>query len=142
MSKIRLSPEEFQEKQARRLKASLEDIKAGVMKVTESPTSKAAAKQEKMLTNLTASVTSGKWASRLRSVTVEDWRSKVVDKGLNRISAGIDGAKDKVIDFASQLLPFEASLQDTVSKLPDLTLEDSINRATAWIRGMSKFQRK
>jgi len=39
-------------------------------------------------------------------------------------------------------LPYEATLKDQINKMPDLTLEDSISRATSWIRGMSKFTRK
>ena len=142
MPKIRITAEEFTEKHARRLKGSIDDIRSGVQKVTESPTAKAAAKQDKMLQNLTAAVTSGKWSSRLKAVDLETWKSKVIDKGLNRIASGIDGAHDKVVAFASQLLPYEASLQDSIAKMPDLTLEDSVNRATTWIRGMSKFTRK
>jgi len=29
-----------------------------------------------------------------------------------------------------------------VKKMPDVSLEDNINRMTTWIRGMAKFQRK
>lgn len=142
MAKISMTAEEYADKHSRRLKGSIDDIRSGVQKVTESPTAKAAKKQDKMLQNLTASVTSGKWASRLNSVTVEDWKDKVINKGLSRIASGIDGAHDKVVAFAAQLLPYESTLQDQVAKQPDLTLEDSINRATTWIRGMSKFTRK
>jgi hypothetical protein len=137
-----MTPQEFQEKQARRLKGSIEDIRSGIQRVTESPTAKAAKKADKMVANLTAAVNSGKWAARLNSVTLEEWKQKAIDKGLSRIASGIDGAKAKVEAFAAQLLPFEANLQESINKLPDLTLEDSVNRATSWIRGMSKFQRK
>jgi hypothetical protein len=95
-----------------------------------------------MLANLTAAVQSGKWKTRLQKVSVEEWKQKALDKGLNRIAGGIDGARDKQIEFASQLLPYEAQLQEQVAKMPDLTLEDSVARATSWIRGMSKFVRK
>jgi len=142
MSPINITAEEFAEKHARRLKGSIDDIRSGVSKVTESPTAKAASKQDKMLAGVQAAVSSGKWASRLRAVTLEQWKQKTLDKGLGRIASGIDGAHDKVVDFASQLLPFEANLKTTIDKLPDLTLEDSVNRATTWIRGMSKFTRK
>lgn len=142
MAKIRMTAEEFQEKHARRLKGSLDDIRTGIQKVTESPTAKAAKKQDKMLNNLTQAVTSGRWAARLNSVDLSTWQQKTIDKGLGRIASGIDGAKDKTIAFAGQLLSYEGTLQESVSKMPDLTLEDSVNRATAWIRGMNKFQRK
>jgi predicted transcriptional regulator len=139
---IKLTPQEYQQKHAARLKGSISDIQAGVNKVTVAPTQQAAAAQAKMLQNLTQAVSSGKWAARLKSVDLQTWQAATINKGLNRIASGIDGAQQKVIDFASQLLPFEASLQDQVSKMPNLTLEDSVQRATNWIRGMSKFTRK
>jgi hypothetical protein len=142
MAKIKLTSQEFADKHARRLKGSIDDIRAGVGKVTVAPTQLAAAKQDKMLQNLTAAVQSGKWASRLKSVDLPTWQDKIINKGLGRIASGIDGAHDKVVAFADQLLPYEATLQDQVAKMPDLTLEDSVNRASSWIRGMSKFTRK
>lgn len=139
---IRVNAQQYQEKQARRLKASIEDIKAGIDRVTEAPTAKAAAKQTKMIQNLTAAVNSGKWANSLKAVTLEQWKDKAKNKGVDRIAAGIDGAKDKVISFAEKLLAHEATLQNQVNGMPDLTLEDSIARATAWMRGMSKLKTK
>jgi len=139
---LKITPEEFADKHARRLKGAIEDIRTGVMKVTEAPTAKAAAKEQKMIQNLQQAVQSGKWGSRLRAVTLEQWQAQIINKGLGRVASGVDEAKDKVTKFASQLLPYEADLKSKVDKMPDLTIEDSIARATAWIRGMSKFERK
>ena len=138
---IKVTPEEYAEKQARNLKASTPDIRRGVERVTEAPTAKAAAAQDKMLARLTEAVTNGKWARGLNRVTLEDWKSKMLDKGVPRIAAGIDAAHEKVVAFASELLPFQASLQTSVTRMPDLTLEDNIQRAAEWMRGMAKFKR-
>ncbi len=137
----KLSAREFQEKHARRLKAAVEDVRAGIDRVTENPCEKAAAKQEKMLSNLTASVQSGKWAAGLGRVSLEDWKRKARDIGVNRIAAGIDGAKDKVIAFAEQLLPHIDREQAKIKAMPDVTLDDNINRMTTFIRGMASFKR-
>ena len=142
MAKIKVSAEEFAEKHARRLKGAIEDVRTGVEKVTESPTVKAASKQTKMLQNLQQSVSSGKWAAGLKRVSLEEWKQKTIDKGLGRIAAGVDEAHDKMVTFGAQLLSYESGLKDQVDKMPDLTIEDSINRATSWIRGMAKFERK
>jgi len=138
----KLTPQEFREKQARRLKGAVEDIRAGVEKVTTAPTVQAAAKQDKMVQNLQAAVQSGKWASRLKKVSLEEWKAATANKGIPRIAAGIDGAAAKVEDFASQLLPYEDQVLAQLKNMPDLTLEDSISRATTWIRQMAKFQKK
>ena len=140
MSKLTAS--EFREKQARRLKASIEDMRTGIERTTESPTAKAAAKADKMLAGVQKAVSSGKWSARLRKVSLQDWKDAATNKGLSRVASGIDGAAAKVEDFASQLLPYQDSLSTKINAMPDMTLEDSIARATEWMRGMAKFQRK
>jgi hypothetical protein len=139
---VRVSPEEFADKHARRLKASVEDIRAGIDRVTVAPTAKAAEKQDKMLQNLQQAVSSGKWASRLRRVSLEEWKKQAITKGIGRIAAGIDEARGKMVEFGQELLNYENSLLTQIEKMPDLTLEDSISRMNAWVRGMAKFSRK
>lgn len=137
----KLTAKEFQEKHARRLKASVEDIRKGIDRVTENPCEKAAAKADKMLANLTTAVTSGKWAKGLQRVSLEEWKRKARDIGVNRIAAGIDGAQDKVIAFAEELLPHIDRQQAKIQAMPDVTLDDNINRMTTFIRGMAEFKR-
>jgi len=139
---IKVTPAEFREKHARNLKASLTDMRAGVEKVTTAPGGQAAAKQDKMLANLTAKIQDGTWARRLKGVTLEEWRSKMIDKGLPRVAGGIDAAAAKVEDFATQLLPAVDAAATKAKAMPDLTLEDSINRMTSFVRDMSKFSKK
>ena len=138
----KLTPQEFQEKHARRLKAATDDMRKGVLAVTESPTAKAAGKKDKMRANLIAAIDSGKWEAGLRRVSLEDWKEKMTTVGVSRVAAGIDGAKQKVIDFAAQLLPHIDRVKSEVDKLPDVTLEDSIQRMTTFVRGMAQFKRK
>lgn len=137
----KLTAQEFQAKHARRLKAAVEDVRTGIDRVTENPCDKAAAKADKMLANLTTSVTNGKWAAGLKRVSLEEWKRKARDIGVNRIAAGIDGAKDKVVAFAEQLLPHIDREQAKIKAMPDVTLDDNINRMTSFIRGMANFKR-
>lgn len=137
----KLTAAQFQEKHARRLKASVEDVRLGIDRVTVNPCEQAAAKADKMLTNLTASITSGKWAKGLKRVSLEEWKRKARDIGVNRIAAGIDGAKDKVTAFAEELLPHIDRQLTKISGMPDTTLDDNINRMTSFIRGMAEFKR-
>ena len=137
----RVTAQEFQEKQARRLKASLPDMKRGIERVTVAPGKKAAAKEDKMKAGIIESIESGHWAARVASVSLEEWQSKMINKGLGRVAQGIDQAKDKTIAFAEQLLPHIDKVVAEVEKLPDLTIDDSIARVTTFMRGMSKFKR-
>lgn len=137
----KLTAAQFADKWARRLQAAAPDIQAGINRVDQSPTDKAAAKQDKMLQNVTAAIQSGKWAAGLRRVTVSDWKAAAIAKGIPRISQGVTGATGKVTNFATQLLSFQDSLQGKIQSMPDLTLEDSINRMNTWVRGMATFKR-
>lgn len=137
----KLSASEFQEKHARRLKASVEDIRKGIDRVTENPCEKAAAKQDKMLANLTRAVNDGKYAAGLKRVSLEEWKRKARDIGVNRVAAGIDGAKEKVVAFAEVLLPHIDRGQEKIKAMPDVTLDDNINRMTSFIRHMAELKR-
>jgi hypothetical protein len=138
----KLTPEEFADKHNRRTKAALDDMRAGIEKVTTAPTQLAAQKQEKMKQHLLQALDTGKWANGLKRVSLDEWKSKMIDLGVNRVSAGLDANKSKVQEFASQLLPHIDAGVSQISKMPDVTLEDSINRMTTFIRHMAKFQRK
>jgi len=142
MARVRVTPEEFQEKHARRVKAALDDMRRGVQRVTEAPGKKAAAKKEKMRTKILEAIDSGKWEERVASVTLEEWQRAMVEKGVARVPQGIDGAADKIRAFAEQLLAHQERVLAEIEQMPDLTLEDSIARATHWIRKMSEFKFK
>lgn len=137
----RLTAAEFQEKHARRLSAAVEDVRKGIAKVTVNPCELAAAKQEKMLTNLTAAVNDGRWAAGLKRVSLEEWKDKAANVGAGRIASGINAAKAKVIAFAEQLLPHIDAGQSKLKGMSDITLEDNIARMTSFIRHMAEFKR-
>jgi hypothetical protein len=137
----KLTASEFAEKWARRLSAATPDIERGINRVDTSPTEKAARKKDKMLANLTQAVQSGKWEQGLRRVTLGDWKQATIQKGIPRLNQGVTSAQPKVAQFASELLTFQDSLKGQVENMPDLTIEDSINRMNTWTRGMAKFKR-
>lgn len=138
----RKTPAEATEKWGRNLKGSIPDIEAGVDRVTEAPGKKAAAKAEKMLANLTAAVRDGTWARRVGGVSLEEWKTAMKGKGVGRIAAGVDGATAKTEEFFAQLFAYQDTIQGKLAAMPDLTLEDSINRMTTWVRDMAKFSKK
>ena len=137
----KLTAAEFQEKHARRLTAAVEDVRKGIDRVTANPCELAAAKQDKMLAGITAAVNEGRWAKGLRRVSLEQWKEKAKNVGVGRIAAGILASKDKVVAFAEQLLPHIDAQIAKIKALPDITLEDNINRMTTFIRGMADFKR-
>ena len=137
----RLTPEEAAAKQASRLKSSTEDIRRGIDRVTSAPTLKAVAKQDKMKQKLVASIDNGSWAKGLKNVSLEDWKTAAKEVGVNRIAAGIDAAQSKQVAFYGKLLPAVDAAKSKIAAMPDVTLDDSINRMTTYVREMSKFKK-
>jgi len=140
--KVRVSAKQAQEKHARRLGAALEDMRGGVERVDEAPGKRAAAKQSKMRANIIAAIDDGTWARRTAGVSLEDWKSAMVEKGIGRVTSGLEAASGKVESFFDELFAYENGVMGKVDAMPDLTLEDAVSRASTWIREMSKFKRK
>lgn len=139
---VRVTPEEFAEKWSRRLKSATEDIRKGVEKLDKNPTELAIKKKEKLKQRLIEAIDSGRWERALQRVTLEDWKRAMISKGLNRIPAGVDEATPKMSEFGKALLSHIEGGQKAIENMPDLTLEDNINRMVTFIRHMSKFRWK
>lgn len=138
---VKLTPQDAVAKHAARLKASTGEIQKQVMKVSTAPGQQAAKKADKMLTNITNAVTSGRWGRRVASVSLGDWQDAMVKKGIPRIAAGIDAAAPKVEAFFTEFFPHLEKVQSEVNAMPDLTLEDNINRMVHTVRRNAEFKR-
>lgn len=140
--KVTLSPDEISSKWGRRMKGAVVDIQRGIDHVTESPAEKAAEKADKMLANLTKSVTDGVWATQLRKVSLTDWKNKTKEKVAQRLPGGVDASMPKRKSFDTWLAGTLNGVLPKIAAMPDLTLEDSIARATALIRHMAENKYK
>lgn len=138
---VKLTPEEFADKHASRLMGASEDIRRGVERVTEAPGIKAAAQKEKMKARLIAAIDSGKWERNVKAVSVEEWRSKMINKGIPAISTGIQQARQKVVAFAAQLLPAVEKAQAVIKTMPSTTLQQNIQRMVRYTEEMAKFHK-
>jgi len=130
------------DKWARRLKGATEDIRVGVEAVTENPAVKAVEKKSKWVARMTSKDVQDKWEARLKAVTLDDWKKAMLDKGLGRISAGVDEAQGDVEKFMGELLPHIDAGRAKIKGMPDVTLEDNIRRMETFIRHMATFRRK
>ena len=138
---VKLSASEIAEKWSRRAEASASDYQKGIERVSESPMEKAVAKKDKFKANLMKAIDDGKWEKGLKSVSLTDWKDAVVSKGVPNYATGIRASEGKMASFMGELIPFQESLQAEIERMPDITLSDSIARATKWIEGMAKFKR-
>lgn len=134
----KVTPQEFAEKWARRLRGATEDIRRGVERVDTAPGEQAAAQQEAMLQGITEAINSGLWASRVRGVSLQDWKNATLTKGLSRIPQGVEAAQPKMAAIAAELLPAVDAAAAAANALPKVTLEDSIQRMTTFVREMHR----
>ena len=134
----RLTPEEYADKQARNLKNSLQDIRDGISRVTQAPGLAAVAQQDKMRTKVLESIDSGLWANKTRAVGLQEWQQAALTKGVDRIPAGIDAARDKQVQMAGRLLPIVDAAATKARAMPKVTLQDSIARMTSFVTDMAR----
>lgn len=137
---VKVTAAQLTEKWQRRLKGAIEDMRQGVDRVTEAPGAAAAAKADKWQAAISEQRTKEKWRRRVGAVTLEEWKTSMKEKGLSRIASGVDGATGKMERFAAQLIEHQNAGLLALEKLPDLTLEDSINRMAAWTRHMAAMK--
>jgi hypothetical protein len=133
---------EISNKWARRLSQSTEDIKKGVEGVTTAPSEKAVQKKDKFVAELMRAIEEGRWEQALRSYGLEEWKRDMIQKGINRIGQGAEAAKGDFAEFMSQFLPYAEEIAKRAESMPDLTLEDRIQKAIFVMRELSKFRRK
>jgi hypothetical protein len=133
-------PVRVAQKWARNLGAAGESIKAGVEGVTESPTAKAAAAQDRYLSGVQRAVTDGSYQRGLRAVTLQDWQQSMLKKGLQRITQGAQEGMTKMQTFMSRWLPHMDALKARISSMPKGTLSDSLERVRVAMEHAASFK--
>lgn len=116
-------------------------LTAGVNAVTESPTAKAARRIDAYLAGVQRAVQSGKTQAALNAVTVDQWKTAMLTKGVQRVASGAAAATPKVQAFMDQFLPFLAAGVQQLSSMPRGDLEQNIARATQMMRYTAGFKR-
>lgn len=136
----RTTPTEYAEKWRRRLGGATEDVRRGINRVQQAPGQQAAAAQTTMLANLTESVTSGRWAQKVSGVSLQDWKSAAVDKGIPRIASGAQAAEGRMAQVAQTLLPAVDAAAAAARQIPKTSIEASVERAATFMRAMRQYK--
>jgi hypothetical protein len=103
----------------------------GIRNTPKDPTALAVAQQASMLANVTAAVTSGRWAAGLRKAGKSKWQSNSDAKQAN-YGAGVAQGEPAYIAAMSVWLPFMSTVQSSIATMPKGTLAASQARANAW----------
>lgn len=120
-------------KWAQRLGQSAEAIREGVNAVTTSPGETAAQNAQRYLDGVTEAYNSGRYQKGLRSFTLEDWKTAMIQKGVSRISSGAQAAVPKVVKFQEYWLPQMEELKRRISGMAKGGVAEAQARAAAAI---------
>lgn len=132
-----LTADQIASKWASNLSSATQNIQAGVQSVQVAPGQAAARQKTVYVQNVQAAA--DKWARNVASVTLSDWQTAMVSKGIPRIASGAQAAQPKFVSFMNQLLPY---IQQGQRALPARgNLDANIARMTAWVRHMSQFKK-
>lgn len=137
---VKMGATELAEKWARRTKAATSDMAAGVERVTEAPGKAAVAKKDKLIQRWNEAMDNGKWEENTGSYPLESWKQDMKEKGVARVSQGVDRANGKMEHFAGQLIDHQNKGLAEVDKMPDVTLSDSAQRMVAWMEHMADMK--
>lgn len=119
------------------LSAKTAKIQAGAQAVTVAPGQAAARNAQAYLAGVQQSF--DKWKRNTAAVSLQDWQTAFVQKGVPRIAPGAQAAQAKMTAFMGQLLPYVASGR---GQLPARgTFEQNVQRATQWMQYMHRFQK-
>ena len=135
-------PKIIARKQVDRLKGATAAMEEGVKNVTRNPAEEAIKKKDKMRANILRAIDNGTWEAGLRSVTLEGWKQDMLTRGIPRVGEGAEQSIGKIEEFHTQQQAYLESYLPNLRAMPDLTLQDNINRAVANIQAMSKFRFK
>ena len=134
---VRTSPQQYAARWSAGMNAAGPNITAGVNAVTVAPGQAAAAQQALMLQNLTAAITSGKWAKNVAAVSLSSWQKSMTTKGVSNIAAGVSAAASNKIPQWTTMLNNVAQAVDGLSSTPRGNLQQNIARAVNFMTTMS-----
>lgn len=137
---VRSDPTTATQKWQTNLSNSTPAMQRGVAALQTSPGASAAAAADKWL--MKVSQAKQKFASRVGSVTLQDWQSAMNNYGIARVAQGAQAKAGKMQSFMTEFLPYLQNGVAQIDRMPNNTLEDGIARATAMIRYNAGFQRK
>jgi hypothetical protein len=119
--------------------SATERMKAGANAVTVAPGMKAAAAADKWLANVTRA--QNKFKTNVSRVSLESWKNSYIQVGIPRVSQGAQAKQQKYTDAMAAFLPYLAQGVAKIDAMPNVTIEDGINRAVAMIRHNAAYQR-
>lgn len=134
----RTTPDQWLQKHEQNTQNALPFVRDGINRVQVAPGQAAAEAQDRMLAGVQQAVSSGRWARNVSAVSLQDWKTLAIEKGVNRIVPGIQASRAKNRPKIERLMNVEARIEGEIKAMPRDTLENRINRSTEWMRRMNR----
>lgn len=138
----RKDPKKLAEKYVQRATAATQDMIDGINAVSVNPAEKAIKAIPKMRANFLAALDSGQYEEAMKGVTLDSWKTAMIEKGVPRVAQGVRSAQPKMEAFFSQQAAYQEKIDAQLAKMPTTTLEDNIARMTQQVRMMGQFKYK
>ena len=136
MSKrVTISAEVWSQRWVQGVQNSSEKVQSGVQAVTEAPGQKAADKADLWLAKLQAS--KDKFKRNVAAVSLEDWKSRFITKGIPAMQTAAPLSKTKVAKKAGELIPV---INDALASMPErgATLDANLARVRHMASALQK----
>lgn len=138
----RTNAQQWLDKWGQRMGTAGPFIQAGVQRVQTAPGQSAAASAQLFAQRINEAITSGLWAKRVGSVSLQDWQQAMITKGIPRLTQGIAVAQKTKGPQITALLAAVDQASAAAKALPKGSLENSIQRAVTFMRTMSQLAPK
>ena len=134
---IEKSPDEMLSNWKKRLASSTEDITKAVNLVKEAPGVKAARNKANWINAMNSPDVQNRWAKNVAAVSLETWKDRMIKKGIPALMNAVNNVDEsKMKNFFTWLIDAENNVLADIEKMPNLTFENRVARATTWIRNM------
>lgn len=128
-------------KWVRRGQGASQDYADGVDRVTESPTAAAARQKDKWIQAIQQAAQDGRFERGLNRVSLDDWKRAAREKGSQNYAPGVAAAEAKMVRAMERVLPLIDQTRQEIRSMPSTTVDQRIQRATAFMTGLHRRAR-
>ena len=135
-----LTPEQVSQKWQARASAAASDYASGIAAVTDNPLAKAAHAADLWQQRVNDPATKAKFQRKLNAFPFDQWKAIAAQFGQSRYSQGVQNKSAKYSAAIGPVLAYERAGLAAIERMPKTTIDDRIQRASAWIRYMSEYK--
>lgn len=134
-----LSADQVASKWSRNAQNAAQDYAAGIAAVTQNPLSQAAAAADLWQQRVNTAQAKAKFQRKLNAFPFDQWKAIAAQFGQSRYSQGVADKANKYAQAIGPVLAYERAGLAQIESMPKTTLQDRIQRATAWMQYMANY---